>query len=104
MTEPTASPVDHAGAPTRRGRPRSEATLDRDAAVLRLLADGPRTTAQLASALDLPKPGIAYLALYRLRHHGANAAEPLVTRVAGSRSTYELTDAGRRAVASSPAG
>lgn len=104
MTESTAPAMDAASQPApsgRRGRPRTEATIIRDNGVLKLLASGPRSAAQLAAELNLPKPGIAYLAIYRLRH-GANADAPLVQRTASQRNVYELTEAGVKAAASLP--
>ncbi len=103
MTETDASAPAAATQPAasgRRGRPRTEATIVRDNAVLRLLASGPRTTAELAAELNLGKPGIAYLSIYRLRH-GEHATAPLVKHTdvgTGAKHAYELTEAGVAAV------
>jgi predicted Rossmann fold nucleotide-binding protein DprA/Smf involved in DNA uptake len=64
-TEPTAT--DTVGQPTtRRGRPRSEETIQRDEVILKALGNGPRTKEQLAQDLGL-KDTHVYLSLWRLR-------------------------------------
>lgn len=79
MSEPTGAPegAEAAVAGGKRGRPRPEATKERDAQVLALI-DGPKTREQLAEELtaqvratnpdaEAIKPGLVYLSLYRLR-------------------------------------
>lgn len=53
----------------RRGRPRSDDTLKRDASVLEQLRAGEKTREELATALD-ETPNLVYLSLYRLRRSG----------------------------------
>lgn len=54
----------------RRGRPRSQETIQRDAEVLKALQDGgPQTKEQLVEAMRL-KPSLVYLALWRLKRTG----------------------------------
>ena len=55
---------------TRRGRPRPQETMERDGKVKDLLADGPKTTQQLAESLGVAN-GIAYLSIYRLKRDGS---------------------------------
>ena len=62
MTEPTEA------ATTQRGRPRPNATIDRDERVRKHLeAEGPRSRAALATELDMPGNQV-YLSLWRLSH------------------------------------
>lgn len=72
MTEATTDTGSAAPAAsaTSRGRPRPDATIDRDTAVLaHLRQNGPRTRKQLVE--DLSKPGNEiYLSLYRLSRKG----------------------------------
>jgi hypothetical protein len=57
--------------PKRSGRPRTEETLTRDKKVFDLLStQGPRTTQEIAEALGLTSPGIAYLCIFRLKRQG----------------------------------
>lgn len=52
--------------PTQRGRPRPDATVERDERVLKHIeAEGPKTRPELATALDMPGNQV-YLSLYRL--------------------------------------
>jgi hypothetical protein len=54
-------------APRRRGRPRSQETLERDGQVLTALRDGgPKTKEQLVEELVM-KPQLVYLSLWRLK-------------------------------------
>lgn len=57
---------------TRRGRPRPQATLDRDAQVLGAIqsTEGPVTRDKLVEATGMPANQV-YLSLYRLRRDGA---------------------------------
>lgn len=55
--------------PSRRGRPRSPETIERDERVLALLSDGPRTRESLVENLAL-RPQLVYLSLWRLRRQG----------------------------------
>lgn len=68
MTEPTPEAPAPAAAETRRGRPRPEATIERDKVVLAALAV-PMTRGQLVDATGLT-PNQVYLSLYRLRVNG----------------------------------
>jgi hypothetical protein len=74
LTEPIMEFSDdpaHAAptASTRRGRPRSQETIQRDELVLKKLAEGPRTKEQLVQELGL-KDTHVYLSLWRLRRDG----------------------------------
>lgn len=53
-------------APRRRGRPRSQETIERDARVLASLGEGPLTKEQLVEQLGLA-PQLVYLSLWRLK-------------------------------------
>lgn len=69
MTEPTPT---EAGATTteRRGRPRPQATVERDERVYQLLrAEGRLTREQIAEKLSIT-PSIAYMSLFRLKRDG----------------------------------
>lgn len=66
MTEPIP---DFSETPRRRGRPRSQETVDRDERVLTALGNGVMTREQLVDELKL-KPSLVYLALWRLRRAG----------------------------------
>jgi hypothetical protein len=68
MTEETAATEAPA---SRRGRPRPQATIDRDARVLEHMraVDGGLTKAQLADATGLTGNEV-YLSLYRLKRDG----------------------------------
>lgn len=75
MTDPI---VDFSDAPEpatgetsrRRGRPRSQETIQRDTEVLKALRDGgPQTKEQLVEYMKL-KPSLVYLALWRLKRTG----------------------------------
>lgn len=103
MATDTATAPDAPAPAGRKGRPRTQASLAREAGVLRLLAAGPKTASALASELNLPKNGDAYYTIYVLRNGRGRKENPLVQRVAGSRTTYELTEAGRAYVATLPA-
>jgi len=54
---------------TTKGRPRDEATIQRDDAVLAAIAEGPITRDQLATKLEI-KGNLVYLSLWRLRNAG----------------------------------
>jgi predicted Rossmann fold nucleotide-binding protein DprA/Smf involved in DNA uptake len=56
-------------ASTRRGRPRSQETIQRDEAVLKTLGEGPKTKEQLVQELGV-KDTHVYLSLWRLRRDG----------------------------------
>jgi predicted Rossmann fold nucleotide-binding protein DprA/Smf involved in DNA uptake len=61
------TPGDEApSAPRRRGRPRSQETIARDAQVLKALGEGPKTKEQLVDELGLA-PQLVYLSLWRLK-------------------------------------
>ncbi len=65
MTEPEA-PAD-----AKRGRPRPDATIERDKRVLEhLAATGPQKREDIAKALDMEGKQV-YLSLYRLNRDGA---------------------------------
>lgn len=75
MTEPVIE-FSHDGAtdgatdaPTRRGRPRSQETIQRDETVLKTLGEGPKTKEQLVQELGV-KDTHVYLSLWRLRRDG----------------------------------
>lgn len=53
----------------RRGRPRSQETIDRDAAILALLKDGPLPRRKISEQLGI-NWSRTYLALERLRNEG----------------------------------
>jgi hypothetical protein len=61
-----AAPAEAPPAPRRRGRPRSQETIERDARVLGALAAGPLTKEQLVEQLGLA-PQLVYLSLWRLK-------------------------------------
>lgn len=74
MTEPVMEfsddPVqDGVKSLARRGRPRSQETINRDDAVLKALGDGPLSKEQLVQKLSL-KDTHVYLSLWRLRRDG----------------------------------
>lgn len=72
MSEPIqdfSGPDPVPASPPRRGRPRSPETIDRDAKVLKLLTEAPRTREQLVEELNL-KPQLVYLCLWRLKREG----------------------------------
>lgn len=54
---------------TTKGRPRDEATIQRDEAVLAAIKEGPITRDQLATKLEI-KGNLVYLSLWRLRNAG----------------------------------
>jgi predicted Rossmann fold nucleotide-binding protein DprA/Smf involved in DNA uptake len=54
---------------TKRGRPRPQATIDRDNTVLAAIGDAPKTKAELVEATGLPGNEV-YLSLYRLKRDG----------------------------------
>lgn len=86
QTEPQAAPVD---APTdgRRGRPRPQATIERDEKVRALLAsEGALTRKAIAEKLSWD-PKDAYASLWRLRHY-----EHAVEKVDG-KSEWQLVSA-----------
>lgn len=56
-------------AKTRRGRPRPQEVMQRDERVRELLASGPKTRNELATALSVD-PNTAYLSIFRLRRAG----------------------------------
>lgn len=62
--EPTST--EQPPAPRRRGRPRSQETIERDARVLKALDQGPLTKEQLVDELGLA-PQLVYLSLWRLK-------------------------------------
>lgn len=69
LTEPATPAPSEDG---RRGRPRPQTTLERDAAVIEMLAQGAKTTAELAEGLrargdQAATPGLAYLCIYRIK-------------------------------------
>lgn len=60
----TETPVE--GTQAQRGRPRPDATVERDELVFKHIeAEGPKTRPELASELDMPGNQV-YLSLYRL--------------------------------------
>lgn len=63
---PNAPSAEVPSAPRRRGRPRSQETLVRDAQVLKALGEGPRTKEQLVDELGIA-PQLVYLSLWRLK-------------------------------------
>lgn len=72
MSEPIqdfSGPDPVPASPPRRGRPRSPETIDRDAKVMKLLVEAPRTREQLVEALSL-RPQLVYLSLWRLKREG----------------------------------
>ena len=73
--------------PRRRGRPRSQETIQRDDAVRQALSSGPHTKEQLVEKLSLP-PTLVYLSLWRLRRDGQ------AEKVAGdeTRHLWQLTN------------
>ena len=76
----------------RRGRPRPEATIERDKLTLALLEQGPVTKTQLATHLEV-KDSEAYLSLHRLKKDG------IARRVRnGSAHTWELVPEDEREV------
>ena len=70
---PAEAPVevsDEEAAKSRRGRPRSQETLERDAKVVEVLRErGPLSREQLGEALGVPS-NLVYLSLWRLKHDG----------------------------------
>jgi hypothetical protein len=69
-----------AEAPAQRGRPRPDATVERDERVFKHLeAEGPKTRPELATELDMPGNQI-YLSLYRL-----SRAEPARVEKSGGK-------------------
>lgn len=71
MTETDAA-VAASEPATRRGRPRPQASIARDARVLELIQLQPRTTTEIADALKAEgvgdaTPGLAYLSIFRLK-------------------------------------
>lgn len=62
--------------PARRGRPRSQDTIERDEIVRKALEGGPKTKEQLVEDLSL-RGQLVYLSLYRLRN--SNVVERIST-------------------------
>lgn len=69
MTDTEQQVEETTATPSRRGRPRPESTIERDAQVLSALEDGPKTRAQLVEATGQSQTYV-YLSLYRLRKDG----------------------------------
>lgn len=67
--EATPETAENAEAATRAGRPRPQATIDRDNTVFEQLNEGAKTSKQLSSELELA-PSTVYLSLHRLRKDG----------------------------------
>lgn len=85
MGEPEAPTADTAA----RGRPRPEATKERDARVLaHLQAAGPQNRKQIAEALQIPGNEV-YLSLYRLSRGTSDAP----AAVAKDGSSWKVIDA-----------
>ena len=84
MTEPVAT---EAPAERRRGRPRPEATIERDRQVFDALAAGPMTKKELVEATKLPANAV-YLSIYRLRTGDA----PKITKVEGKAHTWQRVE------------
>jgi hypothetical protein len=82
MTEPVAT---EAPAERRRGRPRPEATIERDRTVFAALEAGPKTKKELVEATSLPANQV-YLSIYRLRTGG------LITKVDGKAHTWQRVE------------
>jgi len=72
---------------TQRGRPRPDATVERDERVFKHLeAEGPKTRPELATELDMPGNQI-YLSLYRL----SRADPPRIVKSGGKWSVVTVT-------------
>lgn len=86
-TEVEAPAAAAASGDKRRGRPRSQETIERDDLVLQLLSDGvARTRDEIAEELSVDKGSIVYLSLYRLR----NAGKVQRVEVAGQRFAWTV--------------
>jgi predicted Rossmann fold nucleotide-binding protein DprA/Smf involved in DNA uptake len=83
MTEPVAPETP---AERRRGRPRPEATIERDQQVYAALEAGPKTKKELAEATALPANQV-YLSIYRLRKSNQ------IKKVEGKAHTWERVEA-----------
>ena len=84
MTEPVAT---EAPAERRRGRPRPEATIERDRQVFDALAAGPMTKKELVEATKLPANAV-YLSIYRLR----TGDSPKITKVEGKAHSWQRVE------------
>jgi hypothetical protein len=84
MTEPVAP---EAPAERRRGRPRPEATIERDRQVFDALEAGPLTKKELVEKTGLPANAV-YLSIYRLRTGDA----PKIAKVDGKAHTWQRVE------------